>query len=135
MNTTNNTTIRNAWINWVNTGLVRTFYSKKNEKVFKDISIPYANSQNGFMKIVASDDAIYVSRYRTGKKNENYIDVSLGNPNAMRSVSICTKAPVKGVCQGEYKYIYMKNSEIMEIYNASREAYKTAKAFAQKTAA
>ena len=132
MNTTNNTTIRNAWINWVNTGLVRTVFSKES---FKSVSISCANSKNGFMKIVASDDAIRVSRYRTGKKNENYIDVSLGNPNAMRSVSICTKAPVKGVCQGEYKYIYMKNSEIMEIYNASREAYKTAKAFAQKTAA
>ena len=135
MNTTNNTTIRNAWINWVNTGLVRTAYNKKTERTFKSISSPYANSQNGFIVISVSNNQTFASKHRNGMENQSYVDVLLGKPDKLRKVSICTKAPVKDVCQGEYKDVYITNAEIAESFNASRKAYKTAKAFAQETVA
>ena len=130
-----NTTINKTWIDWVNTALVRTFSNKKNDKTFKSISIPYANSQNGFITVSVSNKQVFVSKYRNGTENQNYVDVLLGKPDEVRKVSICTKAPVKGVCQGEYTDIYITNAEIAESFNASREAYTAAKASAQETAA
>lgn len=125
---------KNVFINWVSRNLIHEAH--KEDKTFYNISIPYAESKNGYANLSVSAGQVLAATKRDGTVNNSFASILLGAPDKVRQLSICSKITKTG--KKTYAKIEMTNAEIAEAYEASRKAYKesqTAETQAAETAA
>lgn len=109
----------NTWINYIPATLVRDAKTQDGSKSFKSVSVPCAESANGFASITVSNGQVMESKTKAGVVNDKFRNILLGKPDATRKVSV-------KLADGTYQTIEMTNEALAAAFQASRTAYKAA---------
>lgn len=120
----------NIFMNWVSKSLIHEAH--KDDKVFYNLSIPYAESKTGYASLSLSKGQVLDATKRNGEVNPAFASVLLGAPEKTRKLSICTKITKAG--KKTYGEIELTNKQIADLYEESRKAYKAQTAAAQAVA-
>lgn len=120
----------NIFMNWVSKSLIHEAH--KDDKVFYNLSIPYAESKTGYASVSVSKGQVLDATKRNGEVNPAFASVLLGAPEKTRKLSICTKITKAG--KKTYGEIELTNKQIADLYEESRKAYKAQTAAAPAVA-
>lgn len=122
---------KNTFLNWVSKNLIHEAH--KGDKLFYNLSIPYADSKTGYASLSLSKGQVLDATKRNGEVNPAFASVLLGAPEKTRKLSVCTKITKTG--KKTYGEVELTNQEIADIYEESRKAYKAQTADAQEAVA
>ena len=110
----------NAWLNYVSEKLIHQNQTGDGSRQFANVSIPVADSDNGYGSFAVNLGQILDSTKKDGSVVSGMKNVLLGEPEKTRKVSI-----LKG---GQYETVEMTNAQIVKAYAESRKAYRAAEA-------
>ena len=110
----------NVWANYVSKALVRE-RKTQNGKTFLSVSMPYSKSVNGWASFNINSAQARPCKNKAGEEIKTMYNLLLGDPNATRKVSICTKLSANGK-GAEYAAIEMTNQQIADAFRANRKS-------------
>ena len=110
----------NAWLNYVSEKLIHQNQTGDGSRHFANVSIPVADSDNGYGSFAVNLGQILDSTKKDGSVVDGMKNILLGAPEKTRKVSI-----LKG---GQYETVEMTNAQIVKAVAESRKAYRAAEA-------
>lgn len=109
-----------AFINFISNSLLHTQHNSADGREFVSVSLSCPKSQSGFGTIAVSLKQILPARKKDGTIVDGFSNILLGDADRQRKVSILTP--------DGYQTIEMTNSQIADMFDAERTAWKAAAA-------
>ena len=119
---------KNLFLNYVSESLLHTQNTtgKNGEpRTFVNLSIPMAQSANGYGSISVNVGQVLASTKKDGTAVAGMKSILLGKPEATRKVSIAVKKSPRAK-KVSYENIEMTNQQILDAWTESRKAYREA---------
>lgn len=108
------------FINFISDKMLHKQTNKNDGREFYSVSVACPNSESKFGTIAVTIGQVFNATKNHGTETvDGYKNVLLGTPEKMRKVSI-------KLADGSYSTIEMSNQDILDAFNAEREAYKAA---------
>lgn len=111
----------NAWLNYISTKLVREVTARNGNR-FISVSVPFEASKNGFATITVSKDQVFKTKNKDGTLNDNFRNILLGRPDAVRRISIMSDA-----INRTFDTIEITNEDLAISFRSQRNMYKRLK--------
>lgn len=103
--------VTSAYLNYVDE---RFFYPTRNPD-YKIVSVPYSESENGFLKVTVPEARISLTKNKSGVPVPGKFSVNLGDPDGTLGCTVKQN--------GEFTKIYLKASEVSAIHLEKRLSY------------
>ena len=108
------------FINFISEKMLHRQVNKADGREFYSVSVACPNSESRFGTIAVTVGQVFPATKNHGTEEvAGYKNVLLGAPEKMRKVSI-------KLADGSYTTVEMSNQDILNAFNAEREAYKAA---------
>lgn len=108
------------FINFISEKMLHRQVNKADGREFYSVSVACPSSESKFGTIAVTTGQVFPATKNKGTEEvAGYKNVLLGAPEKMRKVSI-------KLADGSYTTVEMSNQDILNAFNAEREAYKAA---------
>lgn len=113
-----NTANKNVFINFISEKMLHLQTNKADGRQFYSVSIACPASANKFGTIAVTEKQVFAATKTKGTQVvDGFKNLLLGRPEKTRKVSILN-------ADGSYGTVEMTNAEILQAFDAEREAYK-----------
>ena len=115
-----NTKNNGLFINFISDKMLHKQTNKADGREFYSVSVACPSSESRFGTIAVTVGQVFAATKNHGTETvDGYKNILLGAPEKMRKVSI-------KLADGSYTTVEMSNKDILDAFNAEREAYKAA---------
>jgi hypothetical protein len=114
-----------AFANRISEKLIHYNTNKKTDKQFANVSIPYAESLNGYATTPVSMGQVLDAKNQDGSIATGVKNIYLGEADKTRDLSVLVKEATKRK-PAEYKTVTLTNKEIADLVKADKAAYRKA---------
>lgn len=108
----------NLFLNYVSEKLIHPGQTSDGSRQFANVSVPVANSDNGYGSFAVNTGQILQATKKDGTVVSGMKNILLGDPAKTRKVSV--------LVGGVYESLEMTNQQIADAVTESRKAYRAA---------
>lgn len=108
----------NLFLNYVSEKLIHTNQTSDGSRQFANVSIPVANSDNGYGSFAVNIGQVLQATKKDGTVVSGMKNILLGDPAKTRKMSV--------LVGGAYESVEMTNQQIADAVAESRKAYRAA---------